>query len=519
MHKVSKSRKILIILLSLFCLTGLYYNTPAFADDTAYNVCDDGLLDDDVLQANGCYGSSNDAPVIIVNILYSIIGISGLVATIFIVVGGIKYMASTGEPDKVKTAKSTILYALIGLAITALAFAIVNFAVFILGGSSGGDSGNGSSDSSNVASLRVRNNITMGTTPSSNTYQLAPHYNGEGALTYSSSDPSVASVDTSGKITAHQSGTTTITVTAPDGSTATVTVSVDPPVSAGNVFISPSNLTLEKGKKKTLTVTVTPAKATDKTVKWTSSNKKIASVNSKGQVKAKKKGTVTITATTSNGKTATAKVTVVNKGSSSSSSSTNKTIEVSNDLINELDEYHQGRYSGYSTSCGSNIGGTSCGISAWLAAHYALTGKGIDYMSFMEEGCNRDHKHWSGRVADYSAFLNKPQRTFYEQKYGVKTRYLTKSTDTLNAAYDKVVAQLKKGNVVINRVVHPPSIFTGGDHFVVSLSYRNNNGGEIYVWNPNSSRPSGWYGKDEYITNALSTASGGIVGAYSMSKT
>ena len=61
-----------------------------------------------------------------------------------------------------------------------------------------------------------------------------------------------------------------------------------------------------------LKATVGPKSAGNKTVKWTSSNKKVATVTSKGVVKAKKEGTVTITATAKDGsgKKATCKITV-----------------------------------------------------------------------------------------------------------------------------------------------------------------------------------------------------------------
>ncbi|MBR5939149.1 hypothetical protein IKZ77_01190 [Candidatus Saccharibacteria bacterium] len=55
------------------------------------------------------------------------IGMSGLVAVIFTVYGGIQYITSAGEPDKIKKAKQMILYSLIGLAIVALSFAISAF--------------------------------------------------------------------------------------------------------------------------------------------------------------------------------------------------------------------------------------------------------------------------------------------------------------------------------------------------------------------------------------------------------
>jgi hypothetical protein len=50
----------------------------------------------------------------------------GAICVIFIVLGGIRYATSGGDPEKVKKAKSTLLYALIGLAIAILANVIVS---------------------------------------------------------------------------------------------------------------------------------------------------------------------------------------------------------------------------------------------------------------------------------------------------------------------------------------------------------------------------------------------------------
>lgn len=76
---------------------------------------------------------------------------------------------------------------------------------------------------------------------------------------------------------------------------------------------------LEIGQSKTLTATTSPESAA-KSVKWYSSNSKIATVNNKGKVTAKKAGTVTITVKTSNGLKATCKVTVKAKSGSASAS-------------------------------------------------------------------------------------------------------------------------------------------------------------------------------------------------------
>ena len=62
-------------------------------------------------------------------ILNGVIGMLGLVAVVFIIIGGVNYMTSTGDPGKTKKAKDTILYACIGLIVCALSFAIVNFTI------------------------------------------------------------------------------------------------------------------------------------------------------------------------------------------------------------------------------------------------------------------------------------------------------------------------------------------------------------------------------------------------------
>ena len=68
----------------------------------------------------------------------TILYIVGIVAVIMLIVGGIRYITSGGDAKKVTDAKNTVLYAIIGLVICLLAFAIVNFVVSTLPNQSGG---------------------------------------------------------------------------------------------------------------------------------------------------------------------------------------------------------------------------------------------------------------------------------------------------------------------------------------------------------------------------------------------
>ena len=135
-------------------------------------------------------------------------------------------------------------------------------------------------------------------------------------VTWTSADPTVAKVSSTGKITGIKEGTTTITVTTKDGNySKTITVTVTKPIAPESVSISGDSTGVEGGKI-TLKATVLPGDADNKTVTWTSSNTDIATVSSKGVVTLKKAGKVTITATTSNGKTATHEITIKEKPAS-----------------------------------------------------------------------------------------------------------------------------------------------------------------------------------------------------------
>lgn len=119
-------------------------------------------------------------------------------------------------------------------------------------------------------------------------------------------------------VTALKEGQTQITVTV-DGQTASCTVTVTPrTISVESITLNKTQLSLVKGATETLTATVLPTTATDKTVIWESSDTAVATVKD-GIVTAVAAGNATITAKAGE-KTATCAVTVTNPSNSGSSS-------------------------------------------------------------------------------------------------------------------------------------------------------------------------------------------------------
>ena len=114
-----------------------------------------------------------------------------------------------------------------------------------------------------------------------------------------------------GKLIAKSPGTSTITIKH-DGHSITYDIKV-PGVFVTGINLDKTNLEIKEGKTQTLTATILPENATNKNVKWSSSNEKVATVNN-GVVTAISEGTATITVTTDDGaKKATCNVKVLEK--------------------------------------------------------------------------------------------------------------------------------------------------------------------------------------------------------------
>ena len=146
-------------------------------------------------------------------------------------------------------------------------------------------------------------------------------------IEWTSSNTNVASVD-NGLVIVHSLGEVVITAKTSNGKTATCKITVlDKEINPTDVYLNTLSTVININsdeKNVNLTATVLPENATNKTIKWTSSNTNVATV-SNGVVTAKSVGETVITAETANGKKATCKVTVQNKVVTVTGISLNKT--------------------------------------------------------------------------------------------------------------------------------------------------------------------------------------------------
>lgn len=138
--------------------------------------------------------------------------------------------------------------------------------------------------------------------------QGAPSRDG---VTWKTSDANIATVDADGTVTAISAGAVTITAESNDGMARADYVITVSNIVEKKIALNESAIRVKKGTSyKWLKVTFTPENTTNKTLKWTTGNKKIATANNKGVITAKGVGKTTVTVTSAGGKKATVNVTV-----------------------------------------------------------------------------------------------------------------------------------------------------------------------------------------------------------------
>ncbi|WP_288683666.1 Ig-like domain-containing protein [uncultured Eubacterium sp.] len=117
---------------------------------------------------------------------------------------------------------------------------------------------------------------------------------------WTSSNNSVATVDSNGGVTSKNSGSTIITVTTHNGLKTEFFIEVETPVT--NITLNSNEINLNPGEAFKLDATVNPSNASNKNIKWISANESIATVDQSGNVTADVAGTTYISAVSADGK-------------------------------------------------------------------------------------------------------------------------------------------------------------------------------------------------------------------------
>ena len=162
-----------------------------------------------------------------------------------------------------------------------------------------------------VTSITADNvTVLVGDTASITNLVVLPADATNPAVTYTSNDETIATVDANGVVTGVGVGTTTITIAATDGSGVTGTINVTVNGIDVTGITAGDDITIMTGETATISYTVAPANATDQSVTFTSANTAIATVDADGVVTGVGVGETTITIASVSNPEVTATITV-----------------------------------------------------------------------------------------------------------------------------------------------------------------------------------------------------------------
>jgi len=188
------------------------------------------------------------------------------------------------------------------------------------GGGETGGSGSGDGTGENTGTTQLITNLELNTTSVSvingGIYQIeatiTPTSATNKTLRYTSNNESVATVSSTGLITGIAGGETTVTVSTTDGSNISESIDVIVRQQISNVELDITSASIDVGESILVNAAITPSNAYIKTLKWESSNERVATVNN-GIITGVNPGTTVITATTQDGTLIENKVTITVK--------------------------------------------------------------------------------------------------------------------------------------------------------------------------------------------------------------
>ena len=112
-----------ILLLSVMVIFSGFAVLPAIANAATKDDICQGVS----LTGGSCGGGDTDINKVIQQVINILSIIVGVIAVIMIIIGGLRYITSGGDSNNISGAKNTIIYAVIGLVVVAMAQVIVRF--------------------------------------------------------------------------------------------------------------------------------------------------------------------------------------------------------------------------------------------------------------------------------------------------------------------------------------------------------------------------------------------------------
>jgi hypothetical protein len=121
--------KMAISLVGIIFIGGLVLAPPVNAQSSKTIACQgvDIASGDNNVTGPGCSSGGESLSSILADVLDVLSVVAGFIAVIMIIIGGLRYVISGGNDNAVASAKNTIIYALVGVAVLILAQTIVHF--------------------------------------------------------------------------------------------------------------------------------------------------------------------------------------------------------------------------------------------------------------------------------------------------------------------------------------------------------------------------------------------------------
>jgi len=119
-------KKLKLVFLSLLVLSTAAFSAPVYADTSAQDAACTGIgLTSPGEDCEG--GTGPTVPGVVRSVISMLSYIVGIAAIVAVIISAFKYITAGGDTNRISSAKSTLIYALIGVAIAALAQVLVIF--------------------------------------------------------------------------------------------------------------------------------------------------------------------------------------------------------------------------------------------------------------------------------------------------------------------------------------------------------------------------------------------------------